>query len=182
MKKIFVSLLATVFFAACGNRTAETPASAAGTAPAEETVNPVEYKTNNPENMEEVCKFLKDCGYYFLATADGDQPRVRPFGTVNIFEGKLYIQSGKKKNVARQIAENPKVEICAFNAGRGNWIRVETTLVPDERVEAKASMLDAHPSLKKMYAADDDNTIVYFMTKTKATISSFSEPEKVIEF
>ena len=182
MKKIILSVLVSVAFAACGNRNSETPAGTGDTAKIEETVNPVEYKTKNPENMEEVCKFLKDCGYYFLATADGDQPRVRPFGTANIFEGKLYIQSGKVKNVAHQIAANPKVEICAFNAGRGNWIRIETTLVPDERVEAKAAMLDAHPSLKKMYAADDDNTIVYFMTKTKATISSFSEEEKIIEF
>ena len=182
MKKILFSIAVLSLLVACGNKNTNTEPSSTDTAKVEETINPVDYQTNNTENMEEVCKFLKDCGYYFLATADGDQPRVRPFGTANIFEGKLYIQTGKVKKVAHQIADNPKVEICAYNAGKGNWIRIETTLVPDERVEAKASMLDAHPSLKDMYSATDDNTVVYFMTKAKATISSFTEAERVIEF
>ena len=72
--------------------------------------------------MERVCKFLKDAGTYYLATVEGDQPRVRPFGTAHIFEGKLYIQTGKVKAVSRQLAANPKVEICAFM--KGKWLRL----------------------------------------------------------
>ena len=101
--------------------------------------------------MNEVYEFLKQCGVYYLATVDGDQPRVRPFGTVDIFEGRLYIQTGKVKDVSRQIQANPKVEICAFADGK--WLRVAGTLVRDDRVEAKAHMLDSYPTLKAMYCA-----------------------------
>lgn len=146
-----------------------------------ETTNPREYKTENIENMKEVYEFVKSCGYYFIATVDGDQPRVRPFGTVNIFEDKLYIQTGHVKRTAQQITKNPKIEICAYN-GTTEWMRIEATLVEDERVEAKRAMLDAYPSLKKMYDAEDNNTAVYFLTKVTAYKSSFSEPESVIKF
>lgn len=130
--------------------------------------------------MGTTCRFLKDCGHYFIATVDQDQPRVRPFGTVNIFEGKLYIQTGRKKNVAKQILANPKVEICAFNGKE--WIRVETTLKQDPRREAKKAMLDAYPSLRSMYSEDDDNTLVLYMNDTTATISSFDGAPKVMRF
>lgn len=139
-----------------------------------------EYQSVNTNNMEEVYQFLKDCETYYLATVDGDRPRVRPFGTVNIFEGKLYIQTGKKKRTAQQLALNPHAEICAFNGS--SWIRVETTLVADERVEAKKSMLDSYPQLRAMYDENDDNTIVYFMTGSRAWITSFGAPEREIEF
>lgn len=130
--------------------------------------------------MQEIFQFLKTCGTYYLATAEGDQPRVRPFGTVNIFEGKLYIQTGHVKNVAKQIAENPKVEICAFD-GKATWLRISATLVEDNRVEPKKSMLDAYPSLKSMYDANDSNTAVYYLTKAKAKFCSFSEPEREVD-
>lgn len=130
--------------------------------------------------MEEVWKFLKDCGTYYLATMDGDQPRVRPFGTAEIFEGKLYIQTGKKKDVSKQIQKNPNVEICAFKDGK--WIRVTGKLVRDDRLEAKVDMLDKNPMLKRMYAADDDNTEVLYFDEAKAVISSFTEEPIVIEF
>jgi uncharacterized pyridoxamine 5'-phosphate oxidase family protein len=131
-------------------------------------------------NMQQVCDFLKQCGTYYLATVDGDQPRVRPFGTAHIFDGRLYIQTGKKKRVAQQLAKNPKAEICAFNGKE--WIRVATTLLEDTRREAKQSMLDANPSLKSMYSADDANTLVLYMKDTTATISSFSGKEVVLRF
>ena len=130
--------------------------------------------------MEEVWKFLHDCGTYYLATMDGDQPRVRPFGTAEIFEGKLYIQTGKRKDVSKQIQKNPKVEICAFNGGK--WIRITGKLVRDDRYEAKVDMLDKNPMLKKMYAADDDNTEVLYFDGAKAVISSFTEEPVIIEF
>ena len=124
--------------------------------------------------MEKAYEFLKDAGTYYLATVEGDQPRVRPFGTVNIFEGRLYIQTGKIKPVSHQIHANPKVELCAFQDGR--WIRLAGELVSDDRYEAKASMLDAYPSLKRMYSADDDNTEVFWFKNASYTISSFTAP------
>lgn len=130
--------------------------------------------------MQEVYEFLKKCGAYYLATVDGDQPRVRPFGTVDLFEGRLYIQTGKKKDVSKQLQVNPKCEICAFADGK--WLRVAGKLVRDERVEAKAHMLDAYPSLKGMYAADDDNTEVLYFESATATFSSFTEAPRTIEF
>ena len=123
--------------------------------------------------MEKVVAFLKEAGTYYLATVEGNQPRVRPFGTAHIFEGKLYIQTGHKKRVASQIQKNPKIEICAFN-GTTDWMRIEATLVEDGRVDAKASMLDAYPNLKSMYSADDANTAVYFLTKATAYRHSFT--------
>ena len=130
--------------------------------------------------MERAAKFLKEAGTYYLATVEGDQPRVRPFGTVNVFEGKLYIQTGKIKEVSKQIHANPKVEISAFKDGE--WIRVAGELVEDDRTEAKQSMLDAYPSLQGMYSADDGNTEVFYFKNATATISSFTKAPEVINF
>ena len=130
--------------------------------------------------MNTVNDFLKQAGVYYLATAEGDQPRVRPFGTVNIFEGKLYIQTGKKKDVAKQIEANPKVEISAFKDGK--WIRVAGELVEDDRIEAQKSMLDAYPELAGMYQPGDGNTVVYYFKNAVATISSFTEAPVVVKF
>ena len=130
--------------------------------------------------MQEVYEFLKSADTYYLATVEGDQPRVRPFGTVDVFEGKLYIQTGKIKNVSKQIQVNPKVEVCAFKDGK--WIRVSGKLVRDDRVEAKKHMLDSYPSLQNMYSAEDDNTEVLYFEDAIATISSFTEESKVIKF
>ena len=130
--------------------------------------------------MQEVCEFLKKCGTYYLATVDGDQPRVRPFGTIHIFEDKLYIQTGKSKDVSTQIQKNPKVEICGFTEGK--WVRVAGELVRDDRIEAKASMLDAYPNLKGMYSAEDDNTEVLYFKNATATFSSFTDAPKTVTF
>ena len=138
------------------------------------------YTDKEEFQMEKVCQFLKDAGTYYLATVEGDQPRVRPFGTAHIFEGKLYIQTGKSKDVSKQIAANPKVEICAFM--NGEWLRVAGELVEDDRVEAKASMLDAYPGLKKMYDANDPNTEVLYFKNATATFSSFTKEPEVVKF
>ena len=130
--------------------------------------------------MQEVYEFLKSCGTYYLATTEGDQPRVRPFGTVDLFEGRLYIQTGKVKAVSKQIQANPNVELCAFMDGR--WLRVAGRLVRDERVEAKRHMLDNYPTLKAMYSAEDDNTEVLFFQDATATFSSFTEPPRTVKF
>ena len=124
--------------------------------------------------MKEVREFLKEAGVYYLATVEGNKPKVRPFGTIEIFEDKLYIQTGKKKAVYKQILDNPNVEICAFKDGK--WIRLSGELVPDDRVEAKKDMLDKNPSLRGMYNENDDNTIVLYFKNAKAVISSFTEP------
>ena len=130
--------------------------------------------------MQRVCDFLKNAGTYYLATVEGDQPRVRPFGTVHIFEGKLYIQTGKVKPVAQQLAANPKAEICAFKDGA--WLRVAGELVEDDRVEARKSMLDAYPSLRAMYDENDGNTQVLYFKHAVATFFSFGAPAETVEF
>lgn len=130
--------------------------------------------------MERVCKFLKEAGVYYLATVEGDQPRVRPFGTAHIFDGKLYIQTGKVKPVSKQIAENPKVEISAFKDGV--WLRLAGELVEDDCIEAKKSMLDDYANLRAMYDENDDNTQVLYFKNAVATFSSFTAPEEVIEW
>lgn len=130
--------------------------------------------------MQKVVDFLKSAETYYLATADGDQPRVRPFGTAHVFEGKLYIQTGKSKDVSKQIHANPKVELCAFKDGA--WLRVAATLVEDDRREARQSMLDAYPSLQAMYSADDGNTEVFYLKNATATFSSFTAAPEVVTF
>ncbi len=130
--------------------------------------------------MQKVLDFLKSAGTYYLATMDGDQPRVRPFGTAHIFEGKLYIQTGKVKPVSKQIAANPKVEICAFKDG--TWLRLSGELVEDDRVEARKSMLDAYPELRSMYDENDGNTQVFYFKNATATFSSFTAEPKTIKF
>ena len=130
--------------------------------------------------MEKVCEFLKTAGVYYLATIDGDQPRVRPFGTAHIFEGKLYIQTGKSKPVSRQLAANPKCELCAFKDGV--WLRVAAELVEDDRVEAKKSMLDEYTNLRAMYDENDPNTQVLYLKNAVATFSSFTAAPEVYTF
>lgn len=130
--------------------------------------------------MERVYQFLKEAETYYLATMEGDQPRVRPFGTVNIFEDKLYIQTGKCKPVAKQLAANPKAELCAFH--KGAWLRLSGELVEDDRVEARKAMLDAYPNLRNMYDENDSNTEVLYFHNATATISSFTAAPETIQF
>lgn len=130
--------------------------------------------------MQKVYDFLKKCNTYYLATLEEDQPRVRPFGTIDLFEDRLYIQTGKVKEVSRQIMKNPKVEICAFDGEK--WLRMQATVVEDDRVEARQHMLDSYPSLQNMYSATDNNTQVFYLKDAVATFSSFTEEPEVITF
>lgn len=130
--------------------------------------------------MKEVYEFIKDAKTYYLATVDGNIPRVRPFGTIDLFEDKLYIQTGKSKDVYKQIEKNNNVEICAFNNGK--WIRINGKLKVDDRIEAKRHMLDNYPELRGMYSELDDNTVVLYFESFKAIISSFTEAPKTIEY
>ena len=122
--------------------------------------------------MKDVFDFLEKAGTYYLATVEGDQPRVRPFGTVDIFDGRLYIQTGKKKDVAKQLAKNPKAELCAFKDGQ--WLRISGTLVEDDRREARKAMLDAYPQLRGMYSEDDGLFEVVCLKNATAAICSFT--------
>ena len=131
--------------------------------------------------MKEVYEFLKNCHVYYLATVEDDQPRVRPFGTIDLFEDKLYIQTGKVKAVAKQMKANPKIEISAMDQ-KGKWIRIAAEAVLDERVEAQKHMLDAYPNLKAMYTAGDGNTEVYYLKNGIAQINSFTEAPREIKF
>lgn len=130
--------------------------------------------------MKRIYDFLKKAEVYYLATVEGDQPRVRPFGTVNLFEGKLYIQTGKVKPTSHQLKANPKAEICAFTEGA--WVRIACELIEDDRFEAKKSMLDAYPNLRGMYDENDGNTQVLYMQNAVATISTFGKPSEVVKF
>ena len=130
--------------------------------------------------MQEVYEFLKQCGTYYLATVEGDQARVRPFGTVDIFDGRLTIQTGKVKPVSRQMTENPKVEICAFQ--NGTWLRLAATAVEDPRIEAQEHMLEAYPSLRGRYAPGDGNTQIFALTNCTATFFSFTAPDRTVTF
>ena len=129
--------------------------------------------------MKEVLEFIKSCGVYYLVTTEGDQPRVRPFGTAEEFEGKLYIQTGKKKDCYKQLLENPNADICCFKDGR--WLRLKGKLIPDDRVEDKKDMLDNNPSLRGMYNENDDNTIVLYFEEGEATFYSFTEAPKTVK-
>lgn len=144
--------------------------------------NKIALKETNKESadMKTVYDFLKKCKTYYLATIENDQPRVRPFGTIDLFENKLYIQTGKVKNVSKQIAQNPKIEICAFDGN--TWIRIEAVAVNDDRTEAKQHMLDNYPTLQKMYKADDNNTQVLYLKNATATFYSFTQEPKVVKF
>ena len=130
--------------------------------------------------MQTVHDFLKKVGTYYLATIDGDQPRVRPFGTINLFEGKLYIQTGKKKDVAKQLGANPKIELSAFDGE--TWIRVAATLVEDNRVETQESLLAAYPQLREMYAVNDGNNMVYYLKNATATFYTFGGEPRIVQF
>ncbi|SDA09269.1 Uncharacterized protein, pyridoxamine 5'-phosphate oxidase (PNPOx-like) family [Ruminococcus sp. YE71] len=130
--------------------------------------------------IEKVYQFLDEAQTYYLATAEGDQPRVRPFGTALLYGGKLYIQTGKVKDVSKQIAANPKVEVCAFKDGK--WLRIAGELVNDDDRAVKEAMLEKMPALKAMYSADDDNTQVLYFKNATAVFSSFTEAPETISF
>ena len=132
--------------------------------------------------MKRVEQFLKEAGTYYLATVDGDQPRVRPFGTIHIFEGKLYIQTGKSKDVSKQIQKNPKVELCCFDGSTGSWLRLAGVLVRDDRREPKVDMLEHYPELRSMYSVEDPNTEVLYFKDATATFYAFGAAPRVVKF
>ena len=131
-------------------------------------------------NIERVCQFLDEAQTYYLATVECDQPRVRPFGTALIYDGRLYIQTGKVKPVSKQLAVNPKAEICAFKGGR--WLRIAGEMINDDNRDVMVAMLEKMPSLKAMYSPDDGNMQMLYFKNATATFSSFTEAPETIQF
>lgn len=130
--------------------------------------------------MNRIYEFLKKCGTYYIATVEGDKPHVRPFGTIDLFEGRLYIQTGKIKSVSKQMKENPHIEICGMMGDK--WIRVEAEAICDERMEPQVHMLEQYPSLQGRYKAGDGNNEVFYLKNGKAQICSFTGEPEIIEF
>ena len=152
--------------------------SSFGSAKADNTIS----QEMKEKNMQEVQAFLKDCGAFFIATVDGDQPRVRPFGVSEIIDGRLYIMTGKVKDVFKQMAKNGKFEICALKKSGSEWMRISGTLINDETLSVKEEFLKRNPGLKSMYKADDGNMAVLYITNCTARFSSFSAPERTVNF
>lgn len=130
--------------------------------------------------MKRILNFIKEAGIYYLATINGDRPCVRPFGTINLFEGRLYIQTGKIKEVSKQIHKNPHVEISCTSKDGSKWIRLEGVLKEDERVEAKKDMLDHYKELRAMYNENDGNTEVFYFESGKCAFCSFTDKPEVV--
>lgn len=175
---VFVSLL---FLAACQSDKTAKATEEEGNATENNEVLQIDEETMQ-ENMKEVQAYLKECGAFFIATADGDQPRVRPFGVSEIINGRLYIMTGKVKDVYKQMAANGKFEICALKPMRNEWMRLNGTLVNDETLAVKEEFLERNPMLKSMYKADDDNMAVLYITQATARFCSFTEPERKVNF
>ena len=152
--------------------------AAYGLEPANNTISQEMKETN----MQEVQAYLKECGAFFIATVDEDQPRVRPFGVSEIINGRLYIMTGKVKDVYKQMAKNGKFEICALKKSGSEWMRLSGTLVNDETLSVKEEFLDRNPGLKSMYKADDDNMAVLYITNATARFCSFAASERTVNF
>lgn len=186
-KSAILGILISVFLLfSCQNGDSKENPKENSVKPAEEaTISPAKpEKTEETEEltMQSVYEFIKECKTYYLATVEADgQPRVRPFGTIDIFNGKLYIQTGKKKNVSKQLAANPKAELCCFDGKK--WLRLSGELVNDDSVEAKKHMLDNYPNLRGMYNENDDNTQVLYFKNATAVFTSFGGGEpKTVKF
>jgi uncharacterized pyridoxamine 5'-phosphate oxidase family protein len=182
MKQILFAFAALIIFAACGNKQTAAPETESAEVTDEVVSNDTISQEMKEANMKEVQAYLKECGAFFIATADGDQPHVRAFGVSEIIDGRLYIMTGKVKDVYKQMAKNGKFEICALKKSGSEWMRVTGTLVNDETLSVKEEFLNRNEGLKSMYKADDDNMAVLYMTNVTARFCSFAGPERKVNF
>ena len=182
MKKVLFAFAALIIMAACGNKQTAAPETESGEITNEVVTNVAISNEMKETNMQEVQAYLKECGAFFIATVDGDQPRVRPFGVSEIIDGRLYIMTGKVKDVYKQMAANGKFEICALKKSGSEWMRLSGTLVNDETLAVKEEFLNRNESLKSIYKADDDNMAVLYITNATARFCSFSAPERKVSF
>lgn len=129
--------------------------------------------------MREVVDFLKKNQVFYWATAEGDQPRVRPFGAASVFDGKLYFISNNEKDVFKQMQANPKVELCCCDPD-GTWLRIAGTAVLGANDDAVTQMLKEYPNLKNMYAVGDGKVEVFYLKDAQATFYSFTSAPKTV--
>ena len=177
MKKFLFAFAVLLALIACDNK----QATSLATQGIETVTNDIISKEMK-QNMQEVQAYLKECGAFFIATADGDQPRVRPFGVSEIINDRLYIMTGKVKDVYKQMAANGKFEICALKPSGSEWMRLSGTLVTDETLAVKEEFLNRNESLKSMYKADDDNMAVLYVTDATARFYSFTDSVRTVNF
>ena len=182
MKKVSFAFAALIALAACGNKQVAAPTTENSEAENEVVTNDTISQEMKEVNMQEVQAYWRDCGVFYIATVDGDQPRVRPFGVSEIIDGRLYIMTGKVKDVYKQMAKNGKFEICALKPSGSEWMRLSGTLVNDETLAVKEEFLNRNESLKSMYKEDDDNMAVLYITNATARFCSFSAPERTVGF
>ena len=182
MKKVLIAFAVIIALAACGKKKTAAPEAESSEVSNEVVTNDTISPEMKEANMQEVQAYLKECGAFFIATADGDQPRVRPFGVSEIIDGRLYIMTGKVKDVYKQMAKNGKFEICALKKSGSEWMRLSGTLVNDETLSVKEEFLNRNEGLKSMYKADDDNMAVLYITNATARFCSFSAPECKVNF
>ena len=182
MKQILFAFAALIILAACSNKQTAAPETESAEVTDEVVTNDTISQEMKEANMKEVQAYLKECGAFFIATADGDQPHVRAFGVSEIIDGRLYIMTGKVKDVYKQMAKNGKFEICALKKSGSEWMRVTGTLVNDETLSVKEEFLNRNEGLKSMYKADDDNMAVLYMTNATARFCSFAGPERKVNF
>ena len=173
MKKVLIAFAVIIALAACGKKKTAAPEAESSEVSNEVVTNDTISPEMKEANMQEVQAYLKECGAFFIATADGDQPRVRPFGVSEIIDGRLYIMTGKVKD---------KFEICALKKSGSEWMRLSGTLVNDETLSVKEEFLNRNEGLKSMYKADDDNMAVLYITNATARFCSFSAPERKVNF
>lgn len=182
MRKVLFAFAALIALAACGNKQVAAPETESSEVSNEVVTNDTISPEMKEANMQEVQAYLKECGAFFIATADEDHPRVRPFGVSEIINGRLYIMTGKVKDVYKQMAKNGKFEICALKKSGSEWMRLSGTLVNDETISVKEEFLNRNEGLKSMYKADDDNMAVLYITNATARFCSFSAPERKVNF
>lgn len=119
--------------------------------------------------MSQEAELLKAAGVYFVATTDGDQPKLRPFGVINEFDDKIYLATSNQKAVFAQFIANPKVQLSASLPDK--WFRIEAKLVQDRRDVAKQSFLDNNERLKEIYEGDAfKNLEVFYLTDITTTV------------
>ncbi len=182
MKKVLFTFAALIALAACGNKQTSAPETESSGVKNEVVTNDTISTEMKETNMQEVQAYLKECRAFFIATTDGDQPHVRPFGVSEIIDGRLYIMTGKVKDVYKQIDKNGKFEICALKPSCSEWMRLSGTLVNDETLAVKEEFLKRNKILKSMYKADDDNMAVLQITNATARFCSFAAPERKVNF
>ena len=182
MKKVLFAFAALIALAACGNKQTAAPETESSEVKNEVVTNDTISPEMKEANMQEVQAYLKECGAFFIATADGDQPHVHPFGVSEIIDGRLYIMTGKVKDVYKQMAKNGKFEICALKKSGSEWMRLSGTLVNDETLSVKEEFLNRNEGLKSMYKADDENMAVLYISNATARFCSFSAPERKVNF